>query len=80
MPDLKLLPHHESCCAYLIDDANGQHECGRLRRPNSPYCAYHHGICHMVIGSRRETRKLWWFEQLAAKAGKGRAPVDFPNC
>jgi hypothetical protein len=31
MPALKLLVlHHESCCAYLIDDANGQP--GELRR------------------------------------------------
>ena len=72
MPDLKLLPHHESCCAYLIDDANGQHDCGRLRRPSSPYCAHHHAICYVAIGSRRETGLLRRFECLADKAGKGR--------
>ena len=75
MPDLKLLPHHESCCAYLIDDANGQHDCGRLRRPNSPYCAYHHGICYVAIGSPRETGLLRRFECLADKGGKRRYPM-----
>ena len=62
-------------CAYLIDDAAGRHDCGALRRPCSPYCAEHHAICHVVIGSRSETRKLWWFEYLADKAGKGRLPL-----
>jgi hypothetical protein len=62
-------------CAYLIDEANGRRRCGAVRRPCSPYCAHHHGICYVVIGSRHETRALGWFEKLAAKAGKGRAPL-----
>jgi hypothetical protein len=62
-------------CAYLIDDAKGRHDCGALRRPCSPYCAHHHGICYVPLGSSRERRKLGWFEKLAAKAGKGRAPL-----
>jgi hypothetical protein len=62
-------------CAYVIEDANGQHDCGALRQSRSSYCAHHHGICYVVIGSRHETRALGWFEKLAAKAGKGRAPL-----
>jgi hypothetical protein len=63
-------------CAYLIDDAIGQRDCGALRLPSSPYCAHHHGICYVPIGSYRETRKLQWFEKLATKGGKGRAPLS----
>jgi hypothetical protein len=61
-------------CAYLIDDAAGRHDCGVLRRPCSPYCAHHHRICYVAIGSRRETGLLRRFEYLADKAGKGRVP------
>ena len=46
-------------CAYLIDDAAGRHDCGALRRPCSPYCAEHHAICYVVIGSRCETGLLY---------------------
>ncbi|HJY50436.1 MAG TPA: hypothetical protein VJ349_17645 [Stellaceae bacterium] len=59
-------------CTYLIDDATGRHDCGALRRPCSPYCAHHHGICYLAHGSRRETRLLRRFEYLADKVGKGR--------
>jgi hypothetical protein len=62
-------------CAYLIDDVNGQRACSALRRPGSPYCAHHHGLCYVVIGSRRETGLLRRFEYLADKVGKGRAPL-----
>jgi hypothetical protein len=60
-------------CAYLIDDAAGRHDCGAVRRPCSPYCAHHHGICYVPIGSRRETQTLRRFEILAVRAGRGRA-------
>jgi hypothetical protein len=62
-------------CAYLIDDAAGRHDCGALRRPCSPYCAEHHAICYVVIGSRCETGLLRRFEYLADKGGKGRHPL-----
>jgi hypothetical protein len=66
---------HAGGCAYLIDDATGQHGCDAVRRPCSPYCAYHHGICYVAPGSRRETRTLQWFDKLADKVGKGRHPL-----
>ena len=59
-------------CAYLIDDAAGRHDCGAPRRPCSPYCAHHHGMCYAAIGSRQETGLLKRFEYLAGYAGKGR--------
>ena len=59
-------------CCYLIDDATGQHDCGALRRPCSPYCAHHHGICYLARGSGRETGVLQRFEYLAIHAGKPR--------
>ena len=49
---------HAGGCAYLIDDAAGRHDCGAPRRPCSPYCAHHHGICYVAIGSRREKAVL----------------------
>ena len=55
-----------------VDDAAGRHNCGAPRRPCSPYCAEHHAICYVVIGSRRETGLLRRFEYLAHKGGKGR--------
>jgi hypothetical protein len=36
----------------------GRHDCGAPRRPCSPYCAHHHGICYVAIGSRREKAVL----------------------
>jgi hypothetical protein len=66
---------HVGGCAYLIDDAAGRHKCGMSRRPDSPYCVHHHAICYVALGSWRERRRLQWFEKLAAKAGKGRAPL-----
>jgi len=59
-------------CAYVIEDANGQHDCGALRQLRSSYCAHHHEICHVAIGSRREAGLLHRFEYLADYAGKGR--------
>ena len=62
-------------CAYRIDDVAGQHNCGALRQSRSSYCAHHHEICHMAIGSRQETGLLKRFEYLADYAGKGRRLV-----
>jgi len=59
-------------CAYVIEDANGQHDCGALRQLRSSYCAHHHGICYVAIGSRQETTMLQRFENLAGFVGKGR--------
>jgi hypothetical protein len=71
LPDLQLLPQASPHgCAYLIDDAAGQHDCGALRRPCSPYCAHHHGICYLAHGSRRETLLLRRFEYLADKSNQ----------
>jgi hypothetical protein len=62
-------------CAYLTDDATGRHDCAASRRPCSPYCAEHHAICYVPIGSRRETGLLRQFEYLADKGGKRRHPM-----
>jgi hypothetical protein len=59
-------------CAYVIEDANGQHDCGALRQSRSSYCAHHHGICYVAIGSPKETGLLRRFENLASYVGKGR--------
>jgi hypothetical protein len=62
----------------LIGDARDRNDCGATRRDGSSYCAYHHGICYLPRGGKRETRRLRWFETLADKVGKGRAPLSAP--
>jgi hypothetical protein len=64
-------------CAYLIDDAAGRHNCSAPQQLHSPYCAHHHAICYVALGSWRERRRLWWFEKLADKVGKGRHPLGW---
>lgn len=55
-------------CKYLINEP-GRLDCGAVLQPGSPYCAHHHGVCYLAVGSRKEAHKLRSFEQLARYTG-----------
>src|SRR5712692_8352530 len=60
-------------CAYILDaspaGSAGPVFCGTPCRPDSPYCAAHHALCHLSHGSRAEARQLRAIEALAAAVG-----------
>jgi hypothetical protein len=60
-------------CAYIVDEAGGQHPCGATRRLSSSYCPHHHSICHIMCGSEAETYRLREVEALAIAVGGRRA-------
>jgi hypothetical protein len=74
-------------CAFILDDAetgggrrlSPRRTCGVERRPGSPYCPHHHVICHVVVGSIGENRRLRETEALAVAVGGRRGrPARVP--
>lgn len=53
-------------CRFLDDDHRA---CGAPRRDGSSYCARHHAICYVAVGSRAERQHLQVIETIGTAVG-----------
>ena len=53
-------------CAFIQDNDD---RCGGEPKPGSSYCAEHHALCHLLVGSPGEWRGLRETEALACAVG-----------
>ena len=60
-------------CAYVLEEPNGRHTCGAMRKLSSSYCPHHHALCHIACGTKAETDHLREVEALASAVGGRRA-------
>ena len=61
---LSLSPEH---CRYPYDGDEGFRLCGRERKDGSPYCAYHHRLCH----SATQIHKIKLRDEEISRRGAG---------
>jgi len=60
-------------CAYVLEEPDGWHRCGAIRKLSSSYCPHHHALCHIAYGTKAETDHLREVEALASAVGGRRA-------
>jgi hypothetical protein len=53
-----------SGCRYIGENGSA---CGAPRKPMSSYCADHHALCYLAIGSNRERREQQEQDRIAAR-------------
>jgi len=74
-PSMYPRPDHrtDDMCCYILGDQTERRQCGALRRLGSPYCADHHALCHVPVGTVEEIERLREVEALATAVGGRKA-------
>lgn len=61
-------------CRFIVGINGTAQWCGKPGREDSSYCAEHHALCHVPVGSAAEAKEIRRIERMAKIVG-GKAPV-----